>query len=724
MASQAKIEIKSGVYRYGELEMPLYSGEWSYWAVIRDNWKAVAGSVKKMGIRIVSSYVPWSHHELSPNEYDWTGKTGSQRDLVGFIDLLEREKLYLILRPGPYIYAGWPQGGPPERVGGLRLDRLSPEFTREARRYIETICRDVIAPRQITRGGNIIMLQADNEPFPCVEQQGDELGCFGKAGMFKGWLKRKYGGNIGRLNRRWNASYASFDEAAFYFHEICVDTQLPMAERLLPSPEYRFRYADSFEFIGWHAAEVVRAVSGWMRGSGIDVPISANSWSPLYADFGKFCEVADIAGMDLYPSPNFTRPASALAMKSYSTRDSWITHLDSVKMAEANVSNGNVWCGEFQSGTFPIAKAGYFPPGHFRFITLALMAHGLRAWNWYLLVTQYNWANSPINEWGWPNDHYFPVHKETLELANRIEPWNLAALNDLGLVVYKPHRVIDPGNFDSVLAVLEAGNIRFSYADPQASLPVAHSILLYSGADWMAGEDLARLEAFVENGGTLITFSRAPFSDECGKLARLPFAAPQGARPVNLPAFVYYRNGAARLSNAGHLGCKINLCWFPKVDGEPLQVNLSGQRHESLELLGLTGNTADAATFTMGYARRFGKGKIIFIGSNPSPAILRMVLEQEGHAPCAAVDKPLVTASLFRHAAGHHVLFVINRNPHECAVGIRLDPARLQLADGARMAIVPMSGETKRPAAYDRKAGCCVDVPAYDVGVYKLTVKK
>jgi hypothetical protein len=720
--TSSKIEIKNGVYRYGKLELPLYSGEWSYWAVIRDNWKAVAESVKKMGIRIVSSYVPWSYHEISENEYDWTGRTGSQRDLVGFIDLLKEEGLYLILRPGPYIYAGWPHGGPPERIGGLKHDRLSPEFIREGRRYIEAICRDVIAPRQVTKGGNIIMLQADNEPFPCVEQQGDEIGCFGKSGMFKDWLKRKYRDKIDGLNRRWNTSYASFDEAAFYFHEVCVNTDLPMAERLLPSVEYRFRYADSFEFIGWYAAEVVRVVSGWMRESGIDIPISANSWSPLYADFGKFCEVADIAGMDLYPSPNFTRPVSAVEMKSFSTRDNWITNVDSVKMAEANVSNGNVWCGEFQAGIYPITKCGYIPPGHFRFITLALMAHGLRAWNWYLLVTQYNWPNSPINEWGWPNE-YFPVHKETLELTNRIEPWNLTALNDVGLVVYKPHRVIDPGNFESVFNALETGNIRCSYVDPQASLPLEHPVLVYSGAEWMAGEDLAKLEAFVEKGGTLITFSRAPLRDERGNPTRIPFESPQGARPVNLPVFVYYRNGAARLSNAGHLGCKINLCWFPKIEGDPLRVNLSGQRHESLELLGLTGNAADSAAFTMGYTRRFGKGKVIFIGSNPSPDILRMVLEQEGHAPCAAVDKQLVTTSLFRHAEGHHVLFVINRNPYACAVNVKLNPARLQVSENTRLTIIPISEKEDSPVNVDFKAGVRLDVAAYDAGVFKVAAK-
>lgn len=715
------ITIRNCVYSWGGKRIPLLAGEFSYWAVIRDNWRAVARSVKAMGIDIVGSYIPWSYHEIAPGEYDWTGKTASQRDLAGFIDTMKEEGLHLILRPGPYIYAGWPHGGPPERIGGMKADRLSPEFLREARPYIEAVCRDVLASRQITRGGNIILLQADNEPYPFVEQLGEELGCFAKAGLFKEWLGRKYGGDLDALNRRWKTAYASFDEPAFYFHEVVVNTELPMADRLLPSPEYRIRYADSHEFIGWYAAEVVRTVSGWMRESGIEVPITANSWSPLYADFGKFCEVSDLTGMDLYPAPNFTDPLSAQGKRSFSVKDSWFNNVDIVKMTEANVTRGNVWSAEFQAGIFPLGKSGYIPPSHFRFITLALMAHGLKAWNWYLLVTQYNWPNSPINEWGWPNE-YYPVHKDVLALTRRIEPWNLTALNDVGLVVYKPHRVIDPGNFEAVFNALESGNIRFSYADLQSPGSAWPPFLVYSGAEWLSAGDLRALEDYVENGGTLITFSRAPLMDEFGQPTRLPFVTSEGARPVLLPVSAVYRDGRVVIQNAGHLGCKLNLCYFRKAEGEPIRACVSDQSKQalSLDLLGLTGNTAGSRDFTMGYARSFGGGKIIFIGSNPSAAILRMVLEQEGQPPCAAVDKPLITTSCFRHADGSLIVFVINRNEYPCRVPVRLNLKRLGVIGPA--CVTDLSGGT---AGSLKSAGDVgemdVSVEAYAVAVMRVT---
>jgi hypothetical protein len=723
VSAMAGITIRNCVYSWQGKDIPLFSGEFSYWAVIRDNWRAVARSVKGLGLDVVGSYIPWSHHELSPGEYDWTGKTGSQRDLIGFIDTMKDEGLQVILRPGPYIYAGWPHGGPPERIGGMKVDRLSPEFMREGQRYIETICRDVLAPRQVTRGGNILMLQADNEPYPFIEQQGDELGCFGKPGLFKEWLRRKYGDDIEALNRRWKTACTSFDEPSYYNHEILVNTDLAMADRLLPAQEFRVRYADSFEFIGWYAAEVVRVVSGWMRGSGIDVPITANSWSPLYADFGKFGEVADLAGMDLYPAPNFTDPLTAKGKLSYSVKDSWLNNVDNVKMTEANAPQGNVWSAEFQAGIYPLTKSGYIPPGHYRYITLALMAHGLKAWNWYLLVTQYNWPNSPINEWGWPNE-YYPVHKDVLALARRVEPWNLTPINDVGLVVYKPHRVIDPGNFEAAFHALESGNIRFGYADLQSRGAVLPPFLVYSGSDWLAADDLHRLEDYVEKGGTLITFSQTPLVDEFGNHTRLPFTPPDGARPVLLPIFVNYRNGSAVVRNAGHLGCKINLSYFHKVEGEPLRACVSEQSKQALalNLLGLTGNTAGSRDFTMGYARPFGRGKVIYVGSNPSPAILRMILEQEGQPPCASVETPMITTSCFRHTDGSLIVFVINRNEHPCKIPIRLNLSRLGMDGNAQ--VTDLSAQTTgsgKPLGIGGEVE--VAVGAYDVAVLRLVAQ-
>ena len=484
-----------------------------------------------------------------------------------------------------------------------------------------------------------------------------------------------------------------------------------MAARLLPMAENRIRYADSFEFIGWYAAEIVRTVSGWFRESGIEVPISANSWSPLYADFAKLCEKADIAGMDIYPSVYYEGRKPV--------KDNWLYNVDILKMAEANVTHGNVWCGEFQCGIYPLRDTGYIPPDHFRFVALSLMARGLKVWNWYLLVVQYNWPHSPINEWGWPNE-YFPIHKETLALTQRIEPWNLTPLHDLGLIVYKPHRVIDPGNFEAVFHALESADLSYAYVDPQMTAPILHPVLLYCGSDWLDASALARIESYVENGGILITFSQAPFRDEFGQPSRLPFIAPEGARPVNLPVTVSYKDGAVILCHGGHLGCKVNFCYFSKVAGDPIRVTLSTRARETLVDVG----AAAAASFAIGYVRPFGKGKIVYLGSNPSAETLEMVLTAEGYRPYVSANEALVTTSLFRHADGSLRLFVVNQNPHRCAASVTFHAARLAIAANARLSLAPISGAAGSPIEFDSNAGVRVEVAGHDVEVFRVAINQ
>jgi hypothetical protein len=696
------IKIENGLLQYKGKKIPLISGEFHYWRVPRENWPVILERIREMGLGLVSSYIPWNYHELAPGKYDFTGKTSPQRDLVGFIELLKAKKIYLIIRPGPYIYAEWPYGGPPERA--VKHDRLSPEFLAMAKDYIDAACK-VLVPRQITRGGNIVICQADNEPYPLIESFGNEIGCFKDKGLFKDWLRKKYNDDLDLLNRRWQTSFASFDDACFYFHEECVNVDLPMAQRLLPDREYYMRYTDCFEFIGWYAAKIIGTVGGWLRDAGVDVPIFANSWSPLYADFSKFCEVADLAGTDIYPA-RFMEGAVVV-------KDHWMYNIDIIKMSEADVTNGNVWSAEFQSGAFPLRDVGYLPASHFRFIPLALMARGLKGWNWYMLVNRDGWSHGPINEWGRTNE-YFPEHAKAVAAAKAIEPWNRQALNDVSLLVYKPHRVIAPGNFDEVFYTLEQGDISYSYYNPQSGNKPDSGIVLYSGSDWIDAESAAKLEGFVRDGGTLITFSRYPSHDDVGKrLDAFGFQPVEGARPVNLPVTVEYRKRTVTIANVGHMGCKVNFSYFRDVPGEPIRVTLSTKAKELLVDVG----AKDAVSFAIGYAIELGKGKIIHIGSNPSAAILRMILDQEGLAPYASSDDPRISTSLHRHHDGSLALFVINRNDEPRTANVHLNLKRLGMSVRGRYAVKDVTTGCTQKMSGKEKALLAVPVAGHDAVV-------
>jgi len=699
------IKVENAVFCYRGRRTPLLSGEFHYWRVLRDNWPAIIERIKDMGLEVVASYIPWNYHELAPGKYDFTGRTSPQRDLAGFLDLLADKGMKVIIRPGPYIYAEWENGGPPARA--VKHDRLSPEFLAMAEDYITAVCK-YLAPRQITRGGNIIMCQADNEPYPPIESFGNQIGCFRDRGMFKDWLREKYAGDLAEFNRRWRANYASFDEACFYFHEPYVNTTLPMAQRLLSGREYQVRYGDCFEFIGWYAAKIVQTVGAWLRAAGIEVPVFANSWSPLYADFGRFCAVAELAGTDIYPERFISGKAIAA--------DNWQYNIDILKMAEADVTGGNVWSAEFQSGNYPISHVGHLPPQHFQFVPSALMARGLKGWNWYMLVSRDNWYCCPINEWGRTNENY-PYHAKAVAIARKVAPWQRESLDDVGLVVDKTHRVISPGNYAEVFRVLEEGDFSYHYYNPRSGKAPRSRIMVYCGDDWLERPAAARLAEFVAGGGTLVAFSRMPVEDEYGEsLAGLPFRKPEGARPVNLPCTIAYRRGRIRVENAGHMGCKVNFCYFREVPGEPVTVTLSGKAKELLVDIG----APDVSTFAIGFARRVGRGKIIQLGSNPSADLLRMVLEQEGAEPwIRALDKG-VSTSLQRGADGSLALFIINRSEVARTITVAMAVRRLGIAPGARYRLEDVLTGTTRVVKGAALAGLALPVAEHEVGIWLI----
>lgn len=691
----SEIKIINAVYCYNGDEIPLLSGEFHYWRVPAENWETAGRRILELGLSVVATYIPWNYHETSEGIYDFTGKTSLQRDLDGFLRLMNRLGLYVIIRPGPYIYAEWRHGGVPERAAVHH--RLSPEFLAMSRHYIEAVA-EVIAPHQITRNGSIIICQADNEAYPPIESQGEDMGAFGGDGAFKDFLRSRYDNNIERLNSAWNVQYAGFMEACVYFHEVCVDTELRMAERLLPHPNFRQRYVDTFDFIGSYAANIVINVATWLREKGIDIPISANGWSPLYQNFRTMTDAVDICGSDIYPGEYMDKPAS--------TRNTWFYNMDIMKQQEADVNGGNVWSAEFQAGCYPLEVMGYLPPEHFRFITLASFAAGLKGLNYYMLVGRDNWAHSPINEWGQANEFFEPT-RQALELARQWKPWQCDITYDIALFCYKPHRVVEPGNFHSCFEELTRTDLTFCYWNPDSGKLPAAETLLYAGADWISPEVAQSLRRFVESGGTLVAFNRFPHTDFSGAPLSCGFAQPDGARPINLPATVSCGEESLVIRDAGHMGRKINLFYFREAPGIPVTAILSGQAQEMLVDLSI----ARADHFVCGYCREVGKGRLVHLGCGVNADLLKIVLRTLGAELSVTAGTPGVQTALMRSCDGHRYLSAINRNSFIAQPAMRL--AKSWCAHGV------CNLETgKRTPMVDKEL--VLPLPAQSVTVYRL----
>lgn len=139
----------------------ILSGAIHYFRVHPDLWADRIRKARLMGLNTIETYVAWNAHEPRRGEWDETG----WNDLGRFLDLVAAEGLHAIVRPGPYICAEWHNGGLPvwlTGIPGIGLRRSEPQYLAEVREYLRRVYR-IVQPRQIDRGGPVILVQIENE---------------------------------------------------------------------------------------------------------------------------------------------------------------------------------------------------------------------------------------------------------------------------------------------------------------------------------------------------------------------------------------------------------------------------------------------------------------------------------------------------------------------------------------------------------------------------------
>ena len=154
-------EIKGNQFFMDGKPFNIYSGAMHYFRTLPDYWEDRLKKLKLAGFNTVETYVCWNLHEPSPGEFDFSGML----DIERFIKTAAGLGLYCIVRPGPYICAEWDFGGLPAwllKDKNMQIRCSYPDFTAAVGRfYKELLSR--LEPLQITRGGNIIAMQVENE---------------------------------------------------------------------------------------------------------------------------------------------------------------------------------------------------------------------------------------------------------------------------------------------------------------------------------------------------------------------------------------------------------------------------------------------------------------------------------------------------------------------------------------------------------------------------------
>jgi beta-galactosidase len=140
----------------------LLSGALHYFRTLPEQWPHRLHQLRAMGLDTVETYVPWNLHEPRPGTYDFEGLA----DLDGFLRATAEAGLHAIVRPSPYICAEWENGGLPWWLSADREVRAvrcrDQAYLAHVERWYDRLM-PVIAPHQVTRGGNVLMVQIENE---------------------------------------------------------------------------------------------------------------------------------------------------------------------------------------------------------------------------------------------------------------------------------------------------------------------------------------------------------------------------------------------------------------------------------------------------------------------------------------------------------------------------------------------------------------------------------
>jgi beta-galactosidase len=162
----------------------IISGEMHPARIPVEYWRHRVQMAKAMGCNTIAAYVFWNYHESTPGVFDF--ETGNH-NIAQFIQIVQEEGLFLMLRPGPYVCAEWEFGGLPSwllKIPDLKVRCMDPRYTEAVDQYIKSLASQVNG-LQITKGGPILMVQIENE-----------YGSYGNDRTYLKWLQeewKKYG---------------------------------------------------------------------------------------------------------------------------------------------------------------------------------------------------------------------------------------------------------------------------------------------------------------------------------------------------------------------------------------------------------------------------------------------------------------------------------------------------------------------------------------------------
>lgn len=630
-----KIENKQ--LQIGNRAVSLLSGEVHYWRLDPHQWRTILERVKEMGIRLVATYICWDFHELAPGKFDFTGQTDPRRNLVGFIELLTELEFDIVLRPGPYIYAEWNNNGVPERVA--HYHRLDPSFLKESEVYLSAVIK-TIEPFFSTRGGRVVLLQAENEIDLWPSLFAEKIGIGKTQSVFTDFIREQFA-SIENYNNIHQTKVSNLED----IRPVCVDVP--------DRPAQLAAYLDYQRFKHWFTNKVASWAVGTYRKLGVDLPIYLNGYDGLgiqnWVDFGQ---IADFYGLDTYPTNEFSKWTDEfrfiLEKGRYSRATSKLPYLAEY---ESGIWHG--WHYDTQSLT----------PNHYRLAAISALLGGFTGWNWYMLVNRDNWYMSPINEWGRTRPELFEVFKQIVSLYKKIDPASLEHVCHVVVTGDPIQRAVVKTSEKFMKAIFAAG-IDYQFFDLETG-ECKEPVIFYSGREWLGKESQQKLQNYVSNGGHLVFFGVVPgMDDRLQPTQFFPLPTVTGLLPKFNKLEIQIDDQTIKTELPW-------MEWFEKVDGQPITAKRLHPEGITAEELVYQHSLEVGQSYVIGYTLHQGAGKITYVGADPTPDLIMGCLKSfRVHIPVQADNSQWSTA-LYKKGSDYF-LFVTNPTESDGATLIEI----------------------------------------------------
>jgi beta-galactosidase len=484
--------------------------------------RAGIAAMAQAGLKLVRIFLQWTHVEPRKGQWDW-----SQYDAV--FETAAAGGMGVVVTLTALNPPGWMRiTSGPQDIGPLD----DPSYWEQAKDYIRRTCERYSHHHSL----HSWILSNEPELFPAQDQSNLE--------RFQKFMEQRYAGDINALNRRSYQQLNSFDQIAFTGNGTGGGFS-GYTERM-----------DWLDFVDTRLREILSDIKAVIRASGDTHPVHVNPHALLHDMYPRGQSIwsegrlVDFIGCSAHPSWHSTR---FLADRMHQS----VALFADLMRGATRAPRRYFWVSELQGGTNIFSGLNYLGPS----------GQDLRSWVWESLGAGAKavifWCFNArtqgfeAGEWGLvdqqgrPSPRLLEVssiaaflhqHRGTFALSQPARAriallfseatWKLGSLEGQGLDPELPRnkQMGADALAGAWMACADAGHSVdiLDEMDLQNGLALEYPLLILPGCTALEDASLPALQAYVENGGTLLADGLCGYKDRNGWL-RLPAQNPLNA---------------------------------------------------------------------------------------------------------------------------------------------------------------------------------------------------